>query len=99
LTARANQLWHTDSSFKTTPALASVLSARIVPRHGGDMELTSTRPTWTRLSPAMRSRFRDAVVTHAYAFPIRSKTETPNTDNVRGLSNKYWTLYVRVILD
>ena len=31
LTARANQLWHTDSSFKATPALASVLSARIVP--------------------------------------------------------------------
>ena len=29
LTARANQLWHTDSSFKVTPALASVLSARM----------------------------------------------------------------------
>jgi alpha-ketoglutarate-dependent 2,4-dichlorophenoxyacetate dioxygenase len=34
LTARANQLWHTDSSFKQTPALASVFSARIVPQHG-----------------------------------------------------------------
>ena len=29
LVNRANQLWHTDSSFKATPALASVLSARI----------------------------------------------------------------------
>ena len=28
---RANQLWHTDSSFKRVPALTSVLSARIVP--------------------------------------------------------------------
>ena len=28
LRARANQLWHTDSSFKVPPALASVLSAR-----------------------------------------------------------------------
>jgi len=68
LTARANQLWHTDSSFKKTPALASVLSARIVPRHGGETELASTRQTWARLSPAMRSRLRDAVVTHAYAY-------------------------------
>ena len=68
LTARANQLWHTDSTFKKTPALASVLSARVVPRHGGDTELTSTREAWSRLSPGVRSRLRDAVVTHAYAY-------------------------------
>ena len=68
LNARANRLWHTDSSFKKRPALASVLSARVVPRHGGDTELTSTREAWSRLSPAMHSRLRDAVVTHAYAY-------------------------------
>ena len=67
LTARANQLWHTDSSFKPTPALASVLSARIVPEHGGETEFTSTRQAWSRLTPAMQSRLRDAVVTHSYA--------------------------------
>jgi len=68
LTARANQLWHTDSSFKKTPALASVLSARVVSRHGGNTELASTREAWSRLSAGMRSRLRDAVVTHAYAY-------------------------------
>jgi alpha-ketoglutarate-dependent 2,4-dichlorophenoxyacetate dioxygenase len=67
LTARANQLWHTDSSFKTTPALASVLSARIVPSHGGETEFTSTRHAWSRLAPAIQARLRDAIVTHAYA--------------------------------
>src|ERR1700681_4550362 len=67
LTARANQLWHTDSSFKPTPALASVLSARIVPEHGGETEFTSTRQAWSRLPRAMQLRFRDAIVTHAYA--------------------------------
>jgi alpha-ketoglutarate-dependent 2,4-dichlorophenoxyacetate dioxygenase len=67
LTARANQLWHTDSSFKTTPALASVLSARIVPDHGGETEFTSTRHAWSRLAPAIQARLRDAIVTHAYA--------------------------------
>jgi len=68
LTARANQLWHTDSSFKKTPALASVLSARVVPRDGGETEFASTRAAWNRLSAAMRARLRDAIVTHAYAY-------------------------------
>ena len=67
LTARANQLWHTDSSFKQVPALASVLSARIVPQKGGETEFTSTRGAWERLSPSLQSRLRDAVVTHSYA--------------------------------
>ena len=31
---KANQLWHTDSSFKRVPALASVLSSRIIPGGG-----------------------------------------------------------------
>ena len=68
LTAHANQLWHTDSSFKSTPALASVLSARVVPEHGGETELTSTRQAWTRLAPSMRARLRNLVVSHAYAY-------------------------------
>ena len=68
LAARANQLWHTDSSFKKTPALASVLSARTVARDGGETEFTSTRRAWDRLSSAMQARVRDAIVTHAYAY-------------------------------
>jgi alpha-ketoglutarate-dependent 2,4-dichlorophenoxyacetate dioxygenase len=36
---KANQLWHTDSTFKRVPALASVLSARIIPARGGETEL------------------------------------------------------------
>jgi alpha-ketoglutarate-dependent 2,4-dichlorophenoxyacetate dioxygenase len=67
LTARANQLWHTDSSFKATPALASVLSARVVPGAGGETQFTSTRLAWDRLPPAMQERLRDAVATHSYA--------------------------------
>jgi alpha-ketoglutarate-dependent 2,4-dichlorophenoxyacetate dioxygenase len=51
---RANQLWHTDSSFKTTPALASVLSARIIPAEGGETEFTSTRLAWDRLPSSQK---------------------------------------------
>jgi hypothetical protein len=31
---KANQLWHTDSPLKRVPALASVLSSRIIPGRG-----------------------------------------------------------------
>jgi alpha-ketoglutarate-dependent 2,4-dichlorophenoxyacetate dioxygenase len=67
LIARANQLWHTDSSFKQTPALASILSARTVPRAGGETEFVSMRLAWERLPPERQSRLRDAVVRHSYA--------------------------------
>ena len=46
---RANQLWHTDSSFKKVPALTSVLSARIIPARGGETEFVSTRIAFERL--------------------------------------------------
>jgi alpha-ketoglutarate-dependent 2,4-dichlorophenoxyacetate dioxygenase len=67
LRARANQLWHTDSSFKKTPALASVLSARRVPASGGETEFASTRLAWERLPPSRQAALRDRIVTHSYA--------------------------------
>lgn len=67
LRARANQLWHTDSSFKAPPALASVLSARIVPPHGGETEFTSMRLAWERLPDAVRSKLANACAWHDYA--------------------------------
>jgi alpha-ketoglutarate-dependent 2,4-dichlorophenoxyacetate dioxygenase len=67
LRARANQLWHTDSSFKQTPALASVLSARTLPSDGGETEFTSTRLAWERLPAERQATLRDRIVTHSYA--------------------------------
>jgi alpha-ketoglutarate-dependent 2,4-dichlorophenoxyacetate dioxygenase len=64
---RANQLWHTDSSFKTTPALASVLSPRIIPAEGGETEFTSTRLAWDRLPSSQKEQLRDLAVVHSYA--------------------------------
>jgi alpha-ketoglutarate-dependent 2,4-dichlorophenoxyacetate dioxygenase len=83
LTARANQLWHTDSSFKQTPALASVLSARVVPQRGGETEFVSTRQAWARLLPSLQSRLRDAVATHSYAHSRDQIDPTLMTDPER----------------
>jgi alpha-ketoglutarate-dependent 2,4-dichlorophenoxyacetate dioxygenase len=64
---RANQLWHTDSSFKRVPALTSVLSARTVPGEGGETEFVSTRLAFERLAPAMQRRLENSFAWHDYA--------------------------------
>jgi alpha-ketoglutarate-dependent 2,4-dichlorophenoxyacetate dioxygenase len=67
LRAKANQLWHTDSSFKRVPALASVLSARIIPARGGETEYVSTRLAFARLDAALREKLQNSFAWHDYA--------------------------------
>jgi len=67
LRAAANQLWHTDSIFKDPPAVASVLTARVIPPAGGETEFASQRLAWERLPEAMRARLADATAWHDYA--------------------------------
>ena len=69
---KANQLWHTDSTFKQIPALSSVLSARIIPAHGGETEFISTRLAFERLDAATQKRLENYFVWHDYAHS-RSK--------------------------
>ena len=64
---KANQLWHTDSSFKRVPALTSILSARIIPANGGETEYVSTRLAFERLDPGMKNRLRSSFAWHDYA--------------------------------
>ncbi len=64
---KANQLWHTDSTFKKVPALASVLSSRILPGRGGETEYVSTRLAFERLDPALQSRLENSFAWHEYA--------------------------------
>src|SRR5260221_3475533 len=67
LRSKANQLWHTDSSFKRVPALTSILSARIIPEHGGETEFVSTRLAFERLDKAMQERLEKSFSWHSYA--------------------------------
>ena len=64
---RANQLWHTDSSFKSIPALTSILSARIIPERGGETEYVSTRRAFARLDPVLREKIENSFAWHDYA--------------------------------
>jgi alpha-ketoglutarate-dependent 2,4-dichlorophenoxyacetate dioxygenase len=67
LRSKANQLWHTDSSFKRVPALTSILSARVIPARGGETEYVSTRLAFERLDPGLRSRLEQSFAWHDYA--------------------------------
>jgi len=65
---KANQLWHTDSSFKSVPALTSVLSARIIPARGGETEFVSTRLAFERLDSSLRKMLESSFAWHHYAY-------------------------------
>jgi len=66
LSLKANALWHTDSSFKKTPAMASALSGRVVPAEGGDTQFLSTRAVWKALPEEMKRKLDGLVAWHSY---------------------------------
>jgi alpha-ketoglutarate-dependent 2,4-dichlorophenoxyacetate dioxygenase len=63
-----NQLWHTDSSFKRVPALASLLSGREVPPVGGETEFASMRVAYDLLDPALQAKLEDLVAEHSFTY-------------------------------
>ena len=63
---RANQLWHTDSTFLPVPALANIIAASVVPTHGGETDLVSTRIAWQDMSARLKAKARNAILWHRY---------------------------------
>ena len=64
LFALGNMLWHSDSSFKATPAKYSLLSARVIPDHGGNTEFADMRAAWDALDAETQALVRDLVCDH-----------------------------------
>jgi alpha-ketoglutarate-dependent 2,4-dichlorophenoxyacetate dioxygenase len=54
LMQRANELWHTDSSFKRVPGKISLLSARELPPAGGETEFADLRAAYDALDANTR---------------------------------------------
>ena len=67
LFTRANNFWHTDSSFNPIPARASMLSAREIATSGGDTEFASTRAAYDALSEEMRAKLEGLIAYHDIA--------------------------------
>ena len=68
MNARANQFWHADSSFKAVPALASMLSARVLPPSGGDTQFASMRAAYAALPEADRAAIARRVAIHDFGW-------------------------------
>lgn len=93
---KANQLWHTDSSFKSTPALTSVLSARTIPASGGETEFVSTRLAFARLDPALQAKLENSFAWHHYGHSRKKiASGLATTEELAALPPQCWRLVWR----
>ena len=69
----ANQLWHTDNSFKRVPSKVSLLSARQLPPSGGDTEFADLRAAYDALDVATQQQIEVLMAEHSI-FHSRSLT-------------------------
>jgi alpha-ketoglutarate-dependent 2,4-dichlorophenoxyacetate dioxygenase len=63
-----NMLWHSDSSFKPTPAKYSLLSARVIPDSGGNTEFADMRAAWDALDEKTQTRCRELICRHSQIY-------------------------------
>jgi alpha-ketoglutarate-dependent 2,4-dichlorophenoxyacetate dioxygenase len=63
-----NMMWHSDSSFKKVPALASILSGREVANEGGETQFATMRAAYDSLPDAMKRRIEGLVAEHSFAY-------------------------------
>jgi len=67
-----NMLWHSDSSFKPTPAKYSLLHARILPKPGpmgaGNTEFADMRAAYDALDDDMKAEINDLVCEHSQIY-------------------------------
>ncbi len=63
-----NRLWHSDSSFKPTPAKYSALSARVIPGAGGNTEFADMRAAYDTLDDATKAEAAELICEHSQLF-------------------------------
>lgn len=66
--ARGNEMWHSDSSFREIPAMYSILAAYEVPDEDGETEFASARAAYARLDDATRALIDDRIGIHDYIY-------------------------------
>jgi len=78
-----NMLWHSDSSFKATPAKYSLLSARLLPDSGGNTEFADMRAAWDTLPLKMQQECEGLVCEHSQIYSRGKLGFTDFTDEER----------------
>ena len=64
----ADQMWHSDSSFKATPASYSLLSGRSVVSWGGNTEFADMRAAYDALDDRLKQEIEDLVCLHSNMY-------------------------------
>lgn len=60
-----NQLWHSDSSYRTVPAKYSLLSARKIPKTGGNTEFADMRAAYDALDDETKEEIETLICEHS----------------------------------
>ena len=63
-----NRLWHSDASFRATPARYSLLSGRVVPPSGGNTEFADMRAAYESLTNDEKLEVENLVCLHSLIF-------------------------------
>ena len=71
---RANQQWHSDSSFKIHPAHASILNGRRTPKIGGSTQFICMRNIYNKLDQSIQKQLDNLDAIHHFAHS-RSKID------------------------
>ena len=80
---RGNQKWHSDSSFKTVPATASMLHAYIVPNEGGETEFANMAAAYDALDDETKQRCEGLIAIHDFYWSRRDINEQAFTQEER----------------
>jgi alpha-ketoglutarate-dependent 2,4-dichlorophenoxyacetate dioxygenase len=64
----SNRSWHTDSSYKATPAKYSLLSARILPTVPPTTEFADMRAAYDELAPNLKAMVKDLICEHSQFY-------------------------------
>jgi alpha-ketoglutarate-dependent 2,4-dichlorophenoxyacetate dioxygenase len=68
MSSLGNRLWHTDYTFKETPGMYSLLSARVIPEDGGETQFADMRAAYDALPDRMKRRLDNLTAEHSLLY-------------------------------
>ncbi len=92
----ANQLWHSDSSFRAIPAKYSILSCRLPANAGGNTEFADMRAAHDALDEATKHEIAGLICEHSLIYSRASLGFTDLTDDERAAFRPVRQSLVRV---
>ena len=93
---KGNYLWHSDSSFKPTPSLCSLLSGRIVPPAGGNTEFACMRAAYDALPDDVKQKLEGLVAEHSLVYSRSTVSTGALTPEMKAELPGAWQTMLRI---